>query len=141
MFLRLKNSKGWYSRENNKVSRISWKVPVLVLNQYYLVFSFDYEIFIIIEFEFSFLKQVTMFFGGGGGGFPFEEFEQAGFGGRMPGGGGPKKEVENSKLYEILGVEKDATMDQIKKAYRKLAIKHHPDKGGDPEKVSIRFAV
>lgn len=75
-----------------------------------------------------------MFFGGGG--FPFEEFEQAGFGGRMPGGGGPKKEVENSKLYEILGVEKDATMDQIKKAYRKLAIKNHPDKGGDPEKVS-----
>lgn len=50
-----------------------------------------------------------MFFGGGGG-FPFEEFEQAGFGHRM-GGGGPKKEVENSKLYEILGVEKDATMD------------------------------
>ena len=83
-----------------------------------------------------------MFFGGGGGGgFPFEEFEQAGFGGRMPRGGGPKKEVENSKLYEILGVEKDATIDQIKKSYRKLAIKHHPDKGGDPEKVSIRFAV
>lgn len=77
-----------------------------------------------------------MFFGGGGG-FPFEEFEQAGFGGRMP-GGGPKKEVENSKLYEVLGVEKDATMDQIKKAYRKLAIKNHPDKGGDPEKVGTQ---
>ena len=74
-----------------------------------------------------------MFFGGGG--FPFEEFESGGF----PGGGmrgGPKKEVENSKLYEILGVEKDATMDQIKKAYRKLAIKNHPDNGGDPETVS-----
>ncbi len=81
-----------------------------------------------------------MFFGGGGGGFPFEEFEQAGFGG-MPRGGGPKKEVENKRLYEVLGVEKDATMDQIKKAYRKLAIKNHPDKGGDPEKVSKLFAV
>ena len=84
-----------------------------------------------------------MFFGGGGGGggFPFEEFEQAGFGGRMPGGagGGPKKEVENSKLYEVLNVEKDATMEQIKKSYRKLAIKNHPDKGGDPEKVSKIF--
>ena len=75
-----------------------------------------------------------MFFGGGGG-FPFEEFEGAQFGGRMPGQGGPQKEVENSKLYEVLGVEKDATMDQIKKSYRKLAIKNHPDKGGDPEKV------
>ena len=48
-----------------------------------------------------------MFFGGGG--FPFEEFESGGFPGAR--GGGPKKEVENSKMYEILGVEKDATMD------------------------------
>ena len=75
-----------------------------------------------------------MFFGGGGG-FPFEEFEGAGgfpggMGGRR-GPPGPKKEVENSKLYELLNVEKDATFDQIKKSYRKIAIKCHPDKGGD----------
>jgi molecular chaperone DnaJ len=33
--------------------------------------------------------------------------------------------------YDILGVEKKATTDDIKKAFRKLAQKHHPDKGGD----------
>ena len=65
-----------------------------------------------------------------GGGFPFEEF--AGMHGGH--GRGPKKEVDNKRYYNLLGVEKNATFDQIKKAYRKLALKEHPDKGGDPEK-------
>lgn len=34
-------------------------------------------------------------------------------------------------FYDVLGVEKKATQDDIKKAFRKLAQKHHPDKGGD----------
>ena len=80
-----------------------------------------------------------MFFGGGGG-FPFGDMDEDDFPGMggMPGQRrGAPKEVENSKLYEILGLPKTASMDEIKKAYRKMAIKCHPDKGGDPEKVSV----
>jgi len=33
--------------------------------------------------------------------------------------------------YHILGVAQQATADEIKRAYRKLASQHHPDKGGD----------
>ena len=38
------------------------------------------------------------------------------------------------KLYHVLGVDKNSSQDQIKSAYRKLAIQHHPDKGGNAEK-------
>lgn len=39
----------------------------------------------------------------------------------------------NKDYYKILGVKKDATEDEIKKAFRKLAHAHHPDKSGGDE--------
>jgi len=64
----------------------------------------------------------------------------------MPGGGrrGPSRDVDTTKLYETLGVEKTADAKEIKKAYRKLAVKHHPDKGGDEQKfkeISAAYEV
>ena len=44
--------------------------------------------------------------------------------------------------YQTLGLKPDATSDQIKKAYRSLAMKHHPDRGGDQAKfkdISVAY--
>ena len=36
--------------------------------------------------------------------------------------------------YHVLGLDRNCNDDDIKKAFRKLALREHPDKGGDPEK-------
>ncbi len=36
--------------------------------------------------------------------------------------------------YEILGISKSASADEIKKAFRRAAVEHHPDRGGDEAK-------
>ena len=81
-----------------------------------------------------------MFFGGGG--IPF------GMDGDMPGGmggmGRSREPADTQALYDVLGVTKKATQSEIKKAFRKLALKKHPDKGGDVEefkKIQAAYEV
>ena len=47
--------------------------------------------------------------------------------------------AQKRDYYEVLGVDKNATEDQIKKAYRTIAIKYHPDRNPGNKEAEEKF--
>lgn len=49
--------------------------------------------------------------------------------------------IDNTSLYSALSLEKGATSLDIKKAYRRLALRHHPDKSSSEESKGLFLQI
>jgi len=93
----------------------------------------------------QFFQGGGQFFQQGGGGINLEDLMGGGGGGFGGGGGGRYEELpqeaeeEEVDLYERLGLEAEATTKEVKTAYRKMSVIHHPDKNGGGEAAVMKF--
>ncbi len=78
---------------------------------------------------------VAMFF------HPFFDFDGSGYGPQAGSYYQRGEDVNNSRLYEVLGVPRNATDAQIRKAYLVKAKQMHPDKGGNPVEVVFSLSI